>query len=66
MTSESLRTTAMSETNDVAAGNEEDCSQLNEENNGNDSELADSGEATSITASQGANKKSRRMKKKRR
>jgi hypothetical protein len=45
-------------------GTEEDCSQLNEESNGNDDELADNGETTSITASQGANKKSRRMKKK--
>lgn len=66
MTSESLRTTAMSETNDAATGIEEDCSQLNEENNGNEDELAENGEATSITALQGANKKSRRMKKKRR
>lgn len=48
----------------VFMGNEEDCSQLNEESNGNDEELADNGEGTSISASQGANKKSRRMKKK--
>jgi hypothetical protein len=45
-------------------GNEEDRSHLNEERNGNDEELADNGESTSISASQGANKKSRRMKKK--
>lgn len=45
-------------------GNEDDCSHLNEESNGNDDELADNGEATSITASQGANKKNRRVKKK--
>jgi hypothetical protein len=66
MTSEFLSTVATSGTSDAAAGNEEDFSQLNEENNGNDDELADNGEATSITALQGANKKSRRMKKKRR
>ncbi|PNF22320.1 hypothetical protein B7P43_G02923 [Cryptotermes secundus] len=66
ITSESLRTAAISETNDATAGIEEDCSQLNEENNGNDDELADNGEATNITALQGANKKSRRLKKKRR
>lgn len=66
MTSESLRTTAISETNDAATGIEEDCSQLNEGNNGNDDELTDIGEATNIAALQGANKKCRKMKKKRR
>jgi hypothetical protein len=65
MTNKSLRTTAISETGDSAAGNAEDFSQLNEENNGND-EQADNGEATSVTSLQGANKKSRKIKKKRR
>lgn len=59
----SLGVVATSESS-VFMGNEEDCSQLNEESNGNDEELADNGEGTSISASQGANKKSRRMKKK--
>lgn len=66
MASKSLSPFAISESIVATAGNEEDSSQLNEENNGNDDELADSGEATSITALQGANKKSRRAKKKRR
>lgn len=48
----------------VFMGNEDDSFQLNEESNGNDEELADNGEGTSISASQGTNKKSRRMKKK--
>lgn len=61
--SKSLNVVATSESS-AFVGNEEDCSQLNEESNGNDDELADNGETTSITASQGANKKSRRMKKK--
>jgi hypothetical protein len=65
MSSKSLRT-AVSETSNSAAGNEDDCSQLNEENNGNDDEVADNGEATSIISLQGTNKKNRRMKKKRR
>jgi hypothetical protein len=59
----SLNVGATSESS-AFVGNEEDCSQLNEESNGNDEELADNGESTSISASQGANKKSRRMKKK--
>jgi hypothetical protein len=66
MSSKSLRTATVSGIRKSAAGNEEDCSQLNEENNGNDDEVADNGEATSIISLQGANKKSRRMKKKRR
>jgi len=59
----SLGVVATSESS-VFVGNEENCSQLNEESNGNDEELADNGESASISASQGANKKSRRMKKK--
>jgi hypothetical protein len=66
MSSKSLRTAAVSGIRASAAGNEEDCSQLNDENTGNDDEVADNGEATSIISLQGANKKSRRMKKKRR
>jgi hypothetical protein len=64
--SESVSTVATSESSGATAGNDEDCSQLNEENNGNDDELADNREATSITALQGTNKKTRRAKKKRR
>ena len=59
----SLGVVATSESS-VFMGIDEDCSQLNEESNGNDEDLADNGEGTSISASQGANKKSRRMKKK--
>jgi hypothetical protein len=59
----SLSVVATSESS-VFVGSEKDCSHLNEESNGNDEELADNGESTSISASQGASKKSRRMKKK--
>lgn len=62
--SESVSTVATSESSGATAINEEECSLVNEENNGNDDELADSGGATCSPASQGANKKSRRTKKK--
>lgn len=65
MASESLSTFATLEgIGATASGNKEDCSQLNEENSGNDDELANGGEATSIIALQVADMKSCRARKK--